>query len=251
VIAKILLVAIVVAAVVLTGLGILAIAGALAPYAGAGAGWAMLGLGAAGFGLAFGPRWLKIAISVALAVIGIYLQGPQAILNLTAGGHHGGTLGGAAASVGAVAGFVLSLQQGRKRGKGRDKRKKDPIVAIIVDPATMQELAQLTQKQLDKYNEEAKAHNACVNRESDIFNENVGKITKAAHESYEKNHLPWWIEWATNIGGGSKPEDRLLEQIPEIFNYNQMMDEIERRTKQATAQRDQAIQNNCKQPAIP
>ena len=251
VIAKILLVAIVVAAVVLTGLGILAIAGALAPYAGAGAGWAMLGLGAAGFGLAFGPRWLKIAISVALAVIGIYLQGPQAILNLTAGGHHGGTLGGAAASVGAVAGFVLSLQQGRKRGKGRDKRKKDPIVAIIVDPATMQELAQLTQKQLDKYNEEAKAYNACVNRESDIFNENVGKITKAAHESYEKNHLPWWIEWATNIGGGSKPEDRLLEQMPEIFSYNQMMDEIERRTKQATAQRDQAIQNNCKQPAIP
>jgi RHS repeat-associated protein len=131
IIAKIVLVAIVVAAVVLTGLGILAIAGALAPYAGAGAGWAMLGLGAAGFGLAFGPRWLQIAISVALTAIGIYLQGPQAIWNFTEGNGHRGTLSGAAASVGAVAGYLLATRKRRPRSAKKKVVKTTVIVETI------------------------------------------------------------------------------------------------------------------------
>ncbi len=115
-IAKVLLVLIVVVAVVLTFVGALAIFGALLPYVGVNGGWALLGLGAAGFGMAFGPKWLQIAISVGLMAIGIYLRGPQAIWNFTEGGGNGGSLTSAAASVGAVAGFLLALDR-KKRAR--------------------------------------------------------------------------------------------------------------------------------------
>lgn len=70
------------AAVVAAVVGVLAIAGALLPFMGAGAGWALVGLSALGFAQAFGPPWLRQGISVALTAIGIYFRPPQIIWNL-------------------------------------------------------------------------------------------------------------------------------------------------------------------------
>jgi hypothetical protein len=53
------------------------------------------------------------------------------------------------------------LAQGEQEKR---KKKAEPIVAIVFDVATKKVLAELTQKQLDKYNEEAKAYKAWASR---------------------------------------------------------------------------------------
>jgi RHS repeat-associated protein len=120
VIARIAKVILVIAAVVVAVVGVLATAGALAPFVGLKFGLLMLGLAGAGFAEAFGPPWLKLAIAVGFAALGIYLQGPQAIWNLMQTGHLGhGSLTGMAASVGAVAGFLQATQHKPKKPKKR------------------------------------------------------------------------------------------------------------------------------------
>jgi uncharacterized protein with von Willebrand factor type A (vWA) domain len=152
----------------------------------------------------------------------------------------------ASSGVGAVANH-----QARKRKGHQDKRKQDPIVAIIVDVATG-ELAKVTQKQLDKYKTEEKAYEACVNHEWDVFKESVEKVKKAAEDRSN------WIKVLTALGDIGSPRGTGPDAVrpvigvgPEAVRAIQEQTEIKRGTERAAAARDQAIGSNCKEPALP
>jgi hypothetical protein len=155
----------------------------------------------------------------------------------------GGEILSGALAVGAVADHLAQGQQEKR------KKKAEPIVAIVFDVATKKVLAELTQKQLDKSTKRQRR----TNREWDVFNQNVEKVNTAAEARFQANELPWLLKLLTGMAGDypKLPMDRIIESIPDIINYNQMQKEIRRGVNRAAADRDQAIQHNCKEPTLP
>ena len=98
-----------------------------------------------------------------------------------------------------------------------------------------------------------KSQDPCVAHEWRVFNQNVEKIKQEAED-----RAFWRSLWIT-LGGilpgqgqpdipGQKPPEIDPTGGPEVANELQKQKEIEERTKQAAANRDEAIKNNCKKP---
>jgi hypothetical protein len=132
----VLTIVLVAAAVVAAFVGVLAIAGALLPFMGAGAGWALVGLSALGFMQAFGPPWLQKAISIGLTAVGIYFRPPAIIWNFAQTAGTSRALTRAIeffGTVGAISSFLGQHSPGKSSGDNRPKGGKTPP-----DPCTKQ-----------------------------------------------------------------------------------------------------------------
>jgi RHS repeat-associated protein len=135
----------------------------------------------------------------------------------------------ASAGVGAIA------NQQRKQQKEKDGRPpKVPNLIIVVEKSP-----------------ESK-YKLCVDREWDVFNQEVEKIKQVAEDRASWRSL-WSTVGSIFPGGwpdipGEKPPPDIPTEGPDAANAEQKQKEIEERTKQAAANRDEAIKNNCKKP---
>ncbi|HEX9628646.1 MAG TPA: RHS repeat-associated core domain-containing protein, partial [Pyrinomonadaceae bacterium] len=163
-----------------------------------------------------------------------------------------------AMTVGAIANH---FQQNRRRRNRGDKKKQDPTVAIIIDIPTGQSVL-ASQKTVDKLKREQKAHDDCVAHETDIFNQNVEKIKKDVEDATDrKGILGAFGDFLNGLFQRmpSEPGERLPQNPgegvyspgPDIALAIKKREDIEKATKKAAADRDQAIKKNCKEPPWP
>lgn len=112
-------------------------------------------------GQTLGPRWMQTAITIGLAVVGIYLRGPQAIWNFSSSGSPaGGSRSGMAASVGAVTGFMAIA--GKKKAGKQSKAKKPALQTVAV--ALLQLYNPLSKAENREY-----AGSICENPDGSLF----------------------------------------------------------------------------------
>lgn len=134
---------------------------------------------------------------------------------------------------------ALAGQQSRRR-KRRRAEDKEPIVATIIDTIT-KVAVDVTQKQLDKYNEEVKAHEVCVNQKWDIYKAKAEVLDKQDEKLQE---IHWWdFLDALNPESADK---RWLKRIEKAKKHVELMQE----KQEAADQRDKDIKN-CKEPTFP
>jgi RHS repeat-associated protein len=133
-IGKVFKVLVVVAAAVAIFVGVLAVAGALAPIAGVGFGLLMFAAAAVGLLSVFGPPMLRRVISVGLQVLSIYSMRPGIIWNFaSAGAGAGGGLSQWAVFAGAIGRFLqgipatLNEKEQAKFTNAKDRLEKDAL----------------------------------------------------------------------------------------------------------------------------